>query len=165
MDSYPFAHTAPLWIGKVASTDPAAARRAAGELLTALDVAEERVRTAYKELRALAEAQGIPVATSAGGKGTFPETHDLALGVYGTFGIATANAVVGAADLVLVVGSKLGASDTARENADLLDPSRQTFIQIDIEPRNASWTFQRGVGVTGVWINQFLAGWSCSKLS
>ena len=53
----------------------------------------------------------------------------------------TANAVVGNADLVLVVGSKLGASDTARENTDLLDPTRQTFIQIDIEPKNASWTF------------------------
>jgi acetolactate synthase-1/2/3 large subunit len=38
---------------------------------------------------------------------------------------------------VLVVGSKLGASDTARENPDLLDPTRQTFIQIDIEPKNA----------------------------
>jgi TolB protein len=52
MDSYPFAHTAPLWFGRVGSTDPAAARRAAAELLAALAVAEERVRTAYKEVRA-----------------------------------------------------------------------------------------------------------------
>jgi TolB protein len=52
MDSYAFAHTAPLWIGTVGSTDPAAARRAAGDLLEALDVAEERVRTAYKAGRA-----------------------------------------------------------------------------------------------------------------
>ena len=52
MDSYPFAHTAPLWIGKIASIDPAAASRAAGELLAALDVAEDRVRTAYKDVRA-----------------------------------------------------------------------------------------------------------------
>ena len=52
MDSYPFAHTAPLWIGRLGSADPAAARRAATELLAALDVAEERVRTAYKEVRA-----------------------------------------------------------------------------------------------------------------
>jgi hypothetical protein len=36
----------------VASTDPAAARRAAGELLAALDVSEDRVRTAYKDVRA-----------------------------------------------------------------------------------------------------------------
>ena len=37
--------------------------------------------------------------------------------------------------------SKLGASDTARENPALLDPARQTFVQIDVEPRNASWSF------------------------
>ena len=100
-----------------------------------------RMAQAYGELKALAEALGVPVATSASGKGTFAETHDLALGVYGTFGTPTANAIVGEADLVLVVGSKLGASDTARENTDLLDPTRQTFIQIDIEQKNASWTF------------------------
>ena len=128
------------------AADPAAVVRAAEALKQAkrpviISGNGVRIAHAYKELRALSEALGIPVATSAGGKGTFPETHDLALGVYGTFGIATANAVVGSADLVLVVGSKLGASDTARENPDLLDPSRQTFIQIDIEQKNASWTF------------------------
>jgi acetolactate synthase-1/2/3 large subunit len=42
---------------------------------------------------------------------------------------------------VLVVGSKLSPSDTAWENRALLDPTRQTFIQIDIEPRNASWNY------------------------
>jgi TolB protein len=52
MDSYPFAHTAPMWIGQVGSTDPSAARRSAAELLAALDVAEERVRSAYKEVPA-----------------------------------------------------------------------------------------------------------------
>ena len=31
--------------------------------------------------------------------------------------------------------------DTAWENRALLDPTRQTFMQIDIEPRNASWNF------------------------
>jgi TolB protein len=49
MDSYPFAHTGPVWIGSIGSTDPAAARSAATDLLAALDVAEERVRTAYKD--------------------------------------------------------------------------------------------------------------------
>jgi acetolactate synthase-1/2/3 large subunit len=100
-----------------------------------------RISNAYGALARFAETAGIPVVTTASGKGTFPETHDLALGVFGTFGIAAANACVAEADLVLVVGSKLGASDTARENPGLLDPTRQIFIQIDVEPRNASWTF------------------------
>jgi acetolactate synthase-1/2/3 large subunit len=100
-----------------------------------------RVSGAYEALRRFAEASGIPVATTATGKGVFPETHPLAVGPFATWGIASANQAVAGADVVIVVGSKLGASDTARENPALLDPRRQTFVQIDVEPRNASWTF------------------------
>lgn len=49
MDSYPFAHTAPVWFGSVGSTDAAAARVAAQELLAALGVAEQRVKQSYGE--------------------------------------------------------------------------------------------------------------------
>ena len=100
-----------------------------------------RIAQGYDELVALAEAAGLPVVTTAAGKGCFAETHSLALGVFGTFGTEAANACVAEADLVLAIGTKLGPSDTAWENRDLLDPTRQTFIQIDVEPRNASWTF------------------------
>jgi acetolactate synthase-1/2/3 large subunit len=100
-----------------------------------------RIAQGYDALRRLAEMAGLPVATTAAGKGCFAETHPLALGVFGTFGTAAANACVGEADLVLVVGSKLSPSDTAWENRKLLDPTRQTFVQIDIEPRNASWNY------------------------
>jgi acetolactate synthase I/II/III large subunit len=100
-----------------------------------------RIAQAYDQLLRLAETAGIPVATTAAGKGCFAETRPLALGVFGTFGTAAANACVAEADLVLVVGSKLSPSDTAWENRALLDPTRQTFVQIDIEPRNASWNY------------------------
>ena len=49
MDSYPFAHTAPIWIGERASTEPGARQRAATELRAALDVAERRLLQAYGE--------------------------------------------------------------------------------------------------------------------
>ncbi len=100
-----------------------------------------RIAQGYDALVALVEAAGLPVVTTAAGKGCFAETHSLALGVFGTFGTEAANACLAEADLVLAIGTKLGPSDTAWENRDLLDPTRQTFIQIDIEPRNASWTF------------------------
>src|ERR1700733_14976905 len=100
-----------------------------------------RIAQGYEQLTALAEAAGLPVVTTAAGKGCFAETHSLALGVFGTFGTEAANACLAEADLVLAIGTKLGPSDTAWENRDLLDPTRQTVIQIDIEPRNASWTF------------------------
>ena len=100
-----------------------------------------RIARAYDQLGRLVEAVGLPVATTAAGKGCFAETNPLGLGVFGTFGTEAGNACVAEADLVLVVGSKLSPSDTAWENRALLDPTRQTFVQIDIEPRNASWNY------------------------
>jgi acetolactate synthase-1/2/3 large subunit len=100
-----------------------------------------RMSRAQSRLRELAELLSIPVATTAAGKGVFAETDPLALGVFGNFGLEAANAVVADADLVLAVGTKLGPTDTANENPALLDPARQTFIQVDIEPRHAAWTF------------------------
>ncbi len=99
-----------------------------------------RMSGAQAQLRELAELLGVPVATSGSGKGGFPETHPLALGVYGNFGLDAANAVVAASDLVLAVGTKLAPTDTANENPALLDPDRQTFLQVDIEGRHAAWT-------------------------
>src|SRR5215468_1166345 len=108
-----------------------------------------RIAGAYAGLEALAELIGAPVATTASGKGTFAETHPLALGVCGNFGQATANAVIGAADLVLAVGTRLGPADTANENPQLIDPTRQTLLQIDVEPKNASWSFPCDVAIVG----------------
>lgn len=48
-DSYPFAHTAPVWFGAVGSADPAAARRAAADLLRWMTVAEARLDTGYRD--------------------------------------------------------------------------------------------------------------------
>ncbi len=96
---------------------------------------------AAKALQELAEALQLPVATTGSGKSVFVETHPLALGVFGTYGLESANQVVADADLVLAVGTKLGPSDTANEAPALLDPSRQDLIQVDVEPRNAGWTF------------------------
>ena len=108
-----------------------------------------RIAQAYPELVQLAELLGAPVATTASGKGVFAETHALALGVCGNFGQATANASIGAADLVLAVGTRLGPADTANENPRLIDPTRQTLIQIDVEPKNASWSFPCDTVVIG----------------
>ena len=108
-----------------------------------------RISRAYDELEKLAGTLSAPVATSASGKGVFDETSDLALGTYGNFGTPLANAVIAQADVVLVVGSKLAPTDTAFENPELLDPQRQTLIQVDIEPLNAAWTFPVAQSIVG----------------
>ncbi|MCP5156605.1 MAG: thiamine pyrophosphate-binding protein [Ectothiorhodospiraceae bacterium] len=108
-----------------------------------------RLGRAYAELAALAEHLGAAVATSAAGKSVLPETHPQSLGVYGSFGTPVANAMVSEADVILVAGSKLGATDTAFENPELIDPTRQRLIQIDIEPCNTSWTYPCEVSLVG----------------
>ena len=100
-----------------------------------------RISGAFQQLADLVALTGAPVATTASGKGVFAETDALALGVCGNFGQPAANAFIGAADLVLAIGTRLGPADTANENPELIDPTRQTLVQIDVETKNASWSF------------------------
>jgi acetolactate synthase-1/2/3 large subunit len=99
-----------------------------------------RTARAQQELQRVAEAAGAVVVTTAAGKGVFPEDHALSAGVFGNFGHPGANEALAAADTVIVLGSKLGPSDTANEAPGLIDPARQRIIQVDIDPRNAAWT-------------------------
>jgi acetolactate synthase-1/2/3 large subunit len=99
-----------------------------------------RSARAKAELLRAAEASGAIVVTTAAGKGVFPEEHPLSAGVFGNFGHPGANDALAAAGTVIVLGSKLGPSDTANESPGLIDPVRQRIIQVDIEPRNAAWT-------------------------
>ena len=150
----PFLYSTRAYLPKRAPADPQDIVAAAKALLAARQPAiiagnGVRIAGAHAELEELAELLAAPVATTASGKGTFAETHRLALGVCGNFGQATANAVIGAADLLLAVGTRLGPADTAHENPQLIDPTRQTLLQIDVEPKNASWSFPCDVTVTG----------------
>jgi hypothetical protein len=47
LDNYLFAETGPVWFGEVGSTDDAAARRSAQNLLMLLDAAEENLKAGY----------------------------------------------------------------------------------------------------------------------
>lgn len=144
--------TAPYLAPRVTRGDPALVARAAEELAASarpVIVAGNGVRVgqACAELRSLAHTLDLPVVTTAGGKGVFDEADPLALGVMGTFGHAPANAVVSEADLVLAIGTRLAPIDTADENPALLDASRQTIVQIDIEPLHTAWTQPADLGI------------------
>ena len=104
---------------------------------------------AHDLLRELAELWGMPVATSYKGKSAIEETHPLAVGMAGVYGQRVANAAVGEADLVLVVGAKLSPQDTVRETPQVFDPLRQRIVQIDVDPRNTGWTFPVDLGLVG----------------
>jgi acetolactate synthase-1/2/3 large subunit len=107
------------------------------------------VARAYTQLQELAEQWGIPVATSYKGKSTISEDHPLALGMVGTYGQEVANKAVGDADTVLVIGALLRSQETVGERPDIFDPNRQRIIQIDIDERNAGWSFPVELGLIG----------------
>ena len=107
------------------------------------------VAGAHQPLRELAELWGMPVATSYKGKSAIAETHPLSVGMVGTYGQAAANRIVGEADTVIVVGALLRSQETVRERPDIFDPRRQRVVQIDIDERNAGWSFPVEAGLVG----------------
>lgn len=84
---------------------------------------------ASRELVALAEALGAPVATTNEGKGTIPEDHRLALGT-GYFGHGAPSWAAPKADVILAVGTRLTTQMTG-----LNAPQQpQKLIHLDVDP-------------------------------
>ena len=86
---------------------------------------------AHAELQRLAEIFQIPVTTTLMGKGSFEESHPLALGMLGMHGTAYANFAVTECDLLIAVGARFDDRVTGK-----LDEfaSRAQVIHIDIDP-------------------------------
>ncbi len=85
---------------------------------------------ASDELRRLAEKLQAPVTTTLLGKGVFPESHPLSLGMLGMHGTAYANMALIECDLVMSIGSRyddriIGAAKEFCRNA--------TRIHIDMD--------------------------------
>ncbi len=85
-------------------------------------------------LRSFAERFDIPVATTLSGKGSLPDDHPLALGVFGYGGSRWAIDAIRSdeVDLLLVVGSDLSQRDTMQWDPKML-PST-ALIQVDADP-------------------------------
>lgn len=86
---------------------------------------------AQDSLRRLVEHTQIPVVNTLLGKGAFPETHDLSLGMLGMHGTAYANKAVVDCDLIMSIGSRwddriVGRYDEFCKNA--------IKIHVDIDP-------------------------------
>jgi Thiamine pyrophosphate-requiring enzymes [acetolactate synthase, pyruvate dehydrogenase (cytochrome), glyoxylate carboligase, phosphonopyruvate decarboxylase] len=104
---------------------------------------------AYDELAAVAEATDAVVTTSYLGKSTFPETHELAAGVIGSFAHEGANQAVSEADVLLVVGCRLNPMDTNWQAPSFIRPDEQTIVHADIDTRNAGWVYPADIGLIG----------------
>jgi len=86
---------------------------------------------AHAELRVFAERSGIPVVTTLMGVGALPSGHPANLGILGSHGVFAANYALHNADLVVIVGARIGnrAMGSATEIA-----KRASIIHIDIDP-------------------------------
>ena len=101
---------------------------------------------AFAEVKALAEALSLPIATSLGGRGIVPTTHPLHIGAVGTYSAPATNQIVHEADLVIYVGSHTG--DQVTNNWTVPGPG-VPIIQIDLDAREIGRNYPDVVGVCG----------------
>ena len=104
------------------------------------------IARADKELRYLAETLNAPVTTTLLGKGVFPETHPLSLGMLGMHGTAYANKAMVECDLLINIGSRF-------DDRIIGNPAKfckeAKIIHIDIDPAEANKMIQPDVMIVG----------------
>ncbi|MER7766838.1 thiamine pyrophosphate-dependent enzyme [Kitasatospora sp. NPDC096140] len=128
--------------------DDASLERAAALLSAAtapVVVAGGGAKGAGAPLRALAERLGAPVFTTASGRGVIDEEHPLARGLVGLYAGPSAQRILDAADVVLLVGSRL--EETARTGWTRLDDKR--FVHVDCESAVFSTVVEPAVPLLG----------------
>ncbi len=103
---------------------------------------------ASSEVLELATLLGAPVATTAMGKGSFPEDHPLAVGVVGLFGQDVANTVLRGdkTDVLLAIGSIFHQMTTSGWVKDF---GGQKLIQIDLDPTEIGKNYPFDIGIVG----------------
>ncbi len=88
------------------------------------------IARADKAVKALAEKLKAPVTNTLLGKGAFPETHALSLGMLGMHGTAYANKALTRCDLILSVGSRWDDRINGN-NAEFCIGAKKLHIDID----------------------------------
>ena len=97
-------------------------------------------------LTRLAEAAGIPVATSMIAQGALSESHPLSLGFTGSVGTRPANQAVREADLILAVGTRFSEMDSSSWHGDKFIRDGCEVIHIDIDPRQIGRVYPPVIG-------------------
>ena len=87
-------------------------------------------------LARFADAHGIPVVETQGGKSSLPFTHKLNMGAVGVTGTAAANTVCEQADVVLAVGTRL--QDFTTGSWSLFKNAKRTVIGLNTQVFDAT---------------------------
>jgi acetolactate synthase-1/2/3 large subunit len=104
------------------------------------------ISRADKELMELAETLQCPVTSTLLGKGVFPETHELSLGMLGMHGTAYANKAMCECDLLLNVGSRFDDRIIGQPDKFCADAK---IIHIDIDPAEMEKMIRPDVQIVG----------------
>ena len=90
---------------------------------------------AAKELAELVEATGIPVVTTLMARGSFPDSHELNMGMPGMHGTVAAVGALQQADLLIAVGTRF--DDRVTGKLDSFAPLAKV-IHCDVDPAEIS---------------------------
>ncbi len=104
------------------------------------------IARADEELRKFAETLNAPVTSTLLGKGVFPETHPLSLGMLGMHGTAYANKAMVECDLLINIGSRFDDRIIGKAAQFCKDAA---IIHIDIDPAEAGKMIQPDVMIVG----------------
>lgn len=104
------------------------------------------VSEAWQELFSLAELIVSPVVTTLMGKGAFPETHPLSLGMLGMHGTKAANYAVSECDLLIAIGARF--DDRVTGKLDEFAANAKT-IHIDVDPAEIGKNVKVDVPIVG----------------
>ena len=101
---------------------------------------------AGKAVTYLAEKLQIPATNTLLGKGAFPETHELSLGMLGMHGTAYANKAVVDCDLIMSIGSRWDDRITGEVSSFCRDAVK---IHVDIDPSEIDKVIEVDCAVVG----------------
>lgn len=104
---------------------------------------------AEKELLEFSEIFGIPVGTTISGKGAYPETHPMSIGVVGSRGGSDfSKSVVDSADLVFFAGTNTDSASTSVWTLPELN-SKAIMIQLDADERQLGNNYNVSLNILG----------------
>lgn len=101
---------------------------------------------AMDEFRTFVDTTDIPVVATMMGIGTIPTDHPRYYGMIGSHGVKRANMIFNRADLVIVMGSRLG--DRTVANVKSLEEGNK-LIHIDLDPAEIGKNAQPYIPVVG----------------
>jgi acetolactate synthase-1/2/3 large subunit len=101
---------------------------------------------AQDELKSFAEKCNMPVVTTMMGIGALPSAHPLNLGMLGTHGVYAANHAIHEADLLIIVGARVGDRAMATPNQIA---ARTKVIHIDIDPAEIGKNMEAEIPIVG----------------